>query len=113
MKISSSSIPHKPLAESNEIIGTNNKWVFHLVTFWQSTVCVYKGASEAKASKSYINKFKNLIPQARKSNSDWLDSELIPRLLENFENWKNFIVILLNVKYDAYRPTFFLEKSDF
>ena len=43
----------------------------------------------------------------------WLDSDLIPRLLENFENWKNFIVILLNVKYDAYRPTFFLEKSDF
>ena len=36
----------------------------------------------------------------------WLDSELIPRLLENFENWKNFMVILLNVKNDAYRRIF-------
>ena len=67
---------------------------------------MYTGASEAKASKSYINKFKNLILQARKSNADWLDSELIPRLLENFENWKNFMIILLNVKNDAYRRIF-------
>ena len=35
-----------------------------------------------------------------------LDSELIPRLLENFENWKNFMVILLSVKNDAYRRFF-------
>ena len=36
----------------------------------------------------------------------WLDSDLIPRLLENFENWKNFMVILLSVKNDAYRRFF-------
>ena len=36
----------------------------------------------------------------------WLDSELIPRLLENLENWKNFMIILLNVKNDAYRRIF-------
>ena len=36
----------------------------------------------------------------------WLDSDLIPRLLENFENWKNFMVILFNVKNDAYRRIF-------
>ena len=36
----------------------------------------------------------------------WLDSDLIPRLLENFENWKNFMVILLSVKNDAYRRIF-------
>ena len=36
----------------------------------------------------------------------WLDSELIPRLLENFENWKHFKVILLSVKNDAYRQIF-------
>ena len=34
-------------------------------------------------------------------NSNWLDSELIPKLLENFENWKNFMIILFNVKNDA------------
>ena len=36
----------------------------------------------------------------------WLDSELIPRLLENFENGKNFMIILLSVKNDAYRRIF-------
>ena len=36
----------------------------------------------------------------------WLDSDLIPRLLENFENWKNFMAILLSVKNDAYRRIF-------
>ena len=37
---------------------------------------------------------------------NWLDSDLIPRLLENFENWKNFMIILLRVKNDAYRRFF-------
>ena len=36
----------------------------------------------------------------------WLDSDLIPRLFENFENCKNFMVILLSVKNDAYRRFF-------
>ena len=35
-------------------------------------------------------------------NSDlltyWLDSDLIPRLLENFEKWENFMTILLSLK---------------
>ena len=37
---------------------------------------------------------------------EWLDSDLIPRLLENFENWKNFMIILLSVKNDSYRRFF-------
>ena len=35
-----------------------------------------------------------------------LDSDLIPKSLENFENWKNFMVILFSVKNDAYRRIF-------
>ena len=31
----------------------------------------------------------------------WLDSDLIPRLLEIFEKMKTFMVILLSVKNDA------------
>ena len=34
----------------------------------------------------------------RKQNSD-----LIPRLLEKFEKWKNFMAILLSFKNDSYR----------
>ena len=34
--------------------------------------------------------------------SYWLDSDLIPRLLEIFEKLKTFMVILLSVKNDAY-----------
>ena len=33
----------------------------------------------------------------------WQNSDLIPRLLEIFENLKNFSVILLSIKNDAYR----------
>ena len=29
--------------------------------------------------------------------SNWLDSDLIPRLLENFEKWENFMVILFSI----------------
>ena len=32
----------------------------------------------------------------------WLDSEVIPRLLKNFENWKNFKFILFKVKNDSW-----------
>ena len=32
----------------------------------------------------------------------WLDSDLIPRLLEIFEKWKTFMIILLRVKNDTY-----------
>ena len=32
----------------------------------------------------------------------WLDSDLIPRLLEIFEKLKTFMVIVLSVKNDAY-----------
>ena len=32
----------------------------------------------------------------------WQNSDLIPRLLEIFEKWKTFMVILLSVKNDAY-----------
>ena len=32
----------------------------------------------------------------------WPNSDLIPRLLEIFEKWKTFMVILLSVKNDAY-----------
>ena len=32
----------------------------------------------------------------------WLDSDLIPRLLEIFEKWKTVMVILLRIKNDAY-----------
>ena len=39
-------------------------------------------------------------------NKEWLDSDLIPRLLENFENWENVTVSLLNIKNEAYRPKF-------
>ena len=34
---------------------------------------------------------------------DWLDLDLIPKLLEIFENFKKFIVILLSVKNDVYK----------
>ena len=34
---------------------------------------------------------------------DWLDSDLIPRLLENFEKWENFMVILLCFKNNPFR----------
>ena len=44
--------------------------------------------------------------EPKSTKPKWLDSELIPRLLENFENWKNFMIILLNVKNDAYRRFF-------
>ena len=33
----------------------------------------------------------------------WLDSDLIPRLFEIFENFKSFMSILLRVMNDAYR----------
>ena len=33
----------------------------------------------------------------------WLDSDLIPRLLENFEKWENFMIILLSFKNNSYR----------
>ena len=33
----------------------------------------------------------------------WLDSDLIPRLLENFEKWENFMAILLSIKNNSYR----------
>ena len=38
--------------------------------------------------------------------SEWLDSDLIPRLLEIFENFKNFMLILFAIKNDAYRRVF-------
>jgi len=41
-----------------------------------------------------------------RAGQQWLDSDLIPRLLKNFENWKNFMVILLSVKNGAYRRFF-------
>ena len=34
---------------------------------------------------------------------EWLDSDLIPRLLENFEKWENFMAILLSIKNNSYR----------
>ena len=37
------------------------------------------------------------------SESDWQNSDLIPRLLEIFEILKNFLVILLSIKNDAYK----------
>ena len=39
-------------------------------------------------------------------NSQWLDSDLIPRLLEKFEKLKNFIVILFNLENNPYRRIF-------
>ena len=33
------------------------------------------------------------------TNVHWLDSDLIPRLLENYENWKNFMVIFKRQKW--------------
>ena len=36
----------------------------------------------------------------------WLDSDLIPKLLEKFEKWKNFMVILFSLENNPYRRIF-------
>ena len=41
--------------------------------------------------------------QLRTTRSKWLDSDLIPRLLEKFEKWENFMVILLSFKNNPFR----------
>ena len=50
---------------------------------------------------SFVHRFRVIFPE-----SHWLDSDLIPRLLENFENWENVTVSLLNIKNEAYRLKF-------
>ena len=69
----------------------------HSVIYSSLWLCIPSAVHNRKAISTKRNR--QIIP-------DWLDSELIPRLLENFENWKNFIIILLNIKNDAYRRIF-------
>ena len=64
--------------------------------------CIFSVNIDSFPGKNVFQYLKTLIIKIM----HWLDSDLIPRLLENFENWKNFMIILLSVKNDSYRRFF-------
>ena len=66
-----------------------------------------KGEFAAPKSRSYYDQFlsKDEVDHFKVSIK-WLERDLIPRLLKNFENYKNFIAILLNIKNDGCRTSF-------
>ena len=63
-----------------------------------------KGEFAAPKSRSYYDQFlsKDEVDHFKVSIK-WLDSNLVPKLLEIFKNYKSVIAILLNVKNDVHR----------